>query len=214
MLDSPLIRVSSFFVLVLAFQIAVAKLSLGKENRRRFQHAITGHALVQISYFLPIDICIGALALGCLGILYVQLYQSTTYKQLFEPLLRPEELREGVLPGAFYFLLGTMITACFFPLDIARYAVECLSFADPLASFVGKSISSPKISANASIAGCFASFFTALFLGMVCFDLAWTEALAGSFACSTVEAFLSIMNDNFSIPVATAAAVCLFQNWK
>jgi dolichol kinase len=210
MLENPLMRVSSFFVLILAFQIVVTKLSLGKDTRRRLQHAMTGHALVQISYVLPIDIAIVALAVGCGTIYYVRFYQRDLYQQLFEPLLRPEELVDGVLPGAFYFLLGTLITASLFPLDMARYAVECLSLADPLASWVGKSISSPRITRNASVAGCCTCWVTAFLLGILWFDFPWPMAFLGSLACTIAEAF-PILNDNLSIPIVTAGTVFGYQ---
>lgn len=208
LLDNPLFRVASFFVLVLLFQVAVAKFSLEKDTKRRCQHALTGLALLQISYVLPLDISIVALAAGCVAIAYVRHYQKELYRKLFEPLLRPEELRDGALPGAFYFLLGTMLTAFLFPLTYARYAVACLSLADPIASLVGKSISSPKITKNASLAGCLASFLTALLLGIVAFNLPTQSTIIGSLACSITEAF-PVLNDNLSIPIVTAAAVVL-----
>ena len=203
---SIVIRVCSFFLIIIVFQVAVANLSLGKETKRRFQHAVTGHALVQISYLLPVEVCVLSLAIGCLTIVYVRLFKGKLYKSLFGPLLRQEELKDGAFPGAFYFLLGTMLTTSIFPIEIARYAVDCLSFADPFASFVGKSIQSPKISSSASVAGCFASFSAAFLLAAAVYHLPLKSALIGSIACTLSEAF-PLANDNLTVPLATAAAV-------
>lgn len=203
---NAVLRVSSFFALVLAFQVAIARFAIEKDAKRRFQHAITGHALVQISYLLPLNISIAAMGVGCAAIFYVRFYHDAAYKKVFGPLLRASELPDGVLPGAFYFLLGTMATASLFPLDIARYAVECLAFADPFASLVGKAVPSPKMHESASVAGCLACFGMALLLGLYFFDIPFKAALAGSLACTVAEA-IPWINDNFSIPLATALAV-------
>jgi dolichol kinase len=212
--SNSLLRVSSFFALVLAFQIAVARLALGKEAKRRWQHALTGHALVQISYFLPLQLSLFALLAGCLAIAYVRLYQADLYVKLFGPLLRPAELptQDGrlTLPGAFYFLCGTFLTALVFPLPVARYAVECLALADPVASWVGGSVApsayNRRLHASASVAGCLASFGVAFCLGMLVWDWQWPVALVGALVCCAAEAN-PWMNDNLAIPLATAAAV-------
>ena len=152
-------------VLVVAFQIAAARLNLQREAKRRWQHAVTGHALVQISYYLPVPFCIAALVGASAGIWYLRKFQSDAYLKHFGPLLRPHELEEGHLPGAFYFLLGTAATVALFPIQTARYAVECLSLADPIAAWAGQSVSSPKLTKSASLAGCSACFVTAWCIG-------------------------------------------------
>jgi dolichol kinase len=211
--SSSLLRVSSFFALVLAFQIAVARLALGKEAKRRWQHALTGHALVQISYFLPLQLSLLALLAGCLAIAYVRLYQADLYVRLFGPLLRPAELPTSdgrlTLPGAFYFLGGAFLTALLFPLPVARYAVECLALADPVASWVGRSVGpsayNPRLHASATMAGCLGSFCVAFCLGMLVWQQ-WRVSLVGALVCSAAEANPWV-NDNLAIPLATAAAV-------
>jgi dolichol kinase len=220
MVNDGLLRVTSFFVIIVAFQIAVARFSLEQEAKRRWQHAITGHALVQISYLLPIHLSITALVVGAAGIFYVRQFQSDLYMQAFGPLLRREELEDGRLPGAFYFLVGTALTVTVFPMNIARYAVECLAWADPIAAWAGRSIPSPKFHKSASLAGCLACFATAWIIGWIMIkkgeddssrddETAATDLrriTLGALACCVAEA-LPFGNDNLLIPLITAAAV-------
>ena len=216
-------------LLLVAFQVAVAQWSSLLQNReakRRLQHAWTGQALVWVSYYIPVyEIGIPALLLGCVGIWYLRFYQQDLYRQAFGPLLRPSELdddvagsrrRRGQLPGAFYFLLGTTLTVSLFPLPVARYAVLCLSWADPMAAWVGQSRHwyLAKIHASASVGGCLGCFVTAVVIGYVCLIIreeegeSWMSVLAGALACTLAEAS-PVGNDNLLIPLATAVAIQL-----
>jgi len=201
-------RVVSIFVLLIAFQIAVAHVVVReKEAKRRWQHAVTGHLIVQVSYLLPLNISIGALIVGVLGILYVRWYQPGFYLKVFGPLLRPEERRSNSKqpPGAFYFLVGTVVTAWAIPINEARYAVSCLSFCDPMAAWIGQTIKSPRVIGSASLAGCVACFVTALFVGFLYLHTT-TQIVVGALACTLAEA-LPYGNDNLQIPIITGATV-------
>lgn len=206
-----LLRVTSFVVLIVAFQVAIARFSLEQEAKRRCQHAITGHALVQISYLLPIHLSVAALVVGAAGIAYMRHFKSDLYIQHFGPLLRPDELEDGRLPGAFYFLVGCTLAVSLFPMNTARYAVECLAWADPVAAWAGRSIPSPKFHKSASLAGCLACFATAWIIGWIMIRDDETTAdmrriTLGALACCVAEA-LPFGNDNLLIPLITAAAV-------
>ena len=63
-------------VLVVCFQIVVGKVDLQKDAKRRWQHALTGHALVQVSYFLPEYVCVALLLLGALAIWILKVFNS------------------------------------------------------------------------------------------------------------------------------------------
>jgi dolichol kinase len=204
----------SLFVLLIAFQVAGARLSLQSEAKRRWLHALTGVALVQVSYYLPLKICIATLLVATLGIWYLKNFQNKLFHDAFGPLLRPSE-RES-LPGAFYFLIGTIIAALLLPMQTARYAVECLSLADPRAAWVGQSVSSPRIHKSASVAGCLACFVTAWFVGWLLLrpeegakyesSIFFWKITAGALACCIAEA-LPFGNDNVAIPILTGMAV-------
>lgn len=86
-------RAASLIALVLAFQVAAARGSaLHREAKRRWQHAVTGHALVVISYFLPPALCAVLLTAAAAGLWYVRHYCAEMYFRYFGPLLRPHEL--------------------------------------------------------------------------------------------------------------------------
>ena len=210
-----LIQVLVAFFLLVGFQVAVSRLAaFSQEAKRRWQHAVTGHAFVVASYLLPIAVCIPCLYLAAAGILYLRFFHQDLFLRSFGPLLRPHEKEDGQLPGAFYFVLGTALTASLFPINTARYALECLSIADPVAAWVGRSVPSFRIHQTASFAGTLACFVTAWLIGYL-YLATGSESTDepslgmitwGALACSVAEAS-PVGNDNLLIPIATAAAV-------
>ena len=208
-MNEHIARLAVLFVLIVGFQILVSQVALGREAKRRWQHALTGHILVQASYIIPMTYGVVGLLLGAAGMAYLRYEHSDQFLKAFGPLLRPEELEAGRLPGAFYFLLGTAITALSFDLSITRYACECLALADPMAAFVGKSITSPKITRNASLAGCMGCFATAWLCGYFMLpNMDMFQLSIGALACTLAEC-IPFGNDNLTIPLATALAITL-----
>ena len=237
--SSLVVRGISLAVLVLLFQFFVARApDLKKETKRRFQHALTGHALVQISYVLPRNLSLALLLIGSIGMYVAKTFFFEAFLEAFGGLLRPQETSGEVLPGAFYFLIGTAIAISGLvtnDLQIARYAVECLALADPMASWIGSTVPSPKFTIatkggtprTSSLSGCLACFGTALGVGwwMLVVSSSSTypardEAtgssgftpmvlVAGALACTIAEG-LPFGNDNLNIPVITAFVVDRF----
>jgi len=173
-----MVRGGFLLVLVVLFQWFVARApNVQKETKRRFQHALTGHALVQISYVLPKSISLILLLIGSIGMYVAKTFYFEQFLQAFGGLLRPKETSGEVLPGAFYFLIGTAIAVSGLvtnDIRIARYSVECLALADPMASWIGSSIPSPKLTIptdkkggtrTSSLSGCLACFGTAVVVG-------------------------------------------------
>lgn len=209
--SSPPVLAGVVFILVVLLQIAFTSSSrntISEETKRRLQHMTTGQALVLVSYLLPIHYCLGLLGMGCLLIVYVRFFHDAWYRTKFHSLLRPYELQYGVLPGAFYFLLGCWSVAAVFSLEIARYSVLCLTYADPMAAWVGSHVySNVKITKSASLFGCLACFLTALIVGLLTLPTSNVRvAIVGAVACTIAEA-LPYTNDNVMIPIATAAAI-------
>ena len=200
-------RLAVLFLFIIGFQVLVSRVALERETKRRWQHALTGHGLVQASYVIPISWGITGLLLGAVGMVYIRRVHPDAYLQAVGGLLRPPELEPGRMPGAFYFLLGTALTCLWFDLDIARYAVECLALADPVAAFVGKSIPSPKLNATSSVAGFMGCFATACIIGYLMLeDATMFQISIGAFACSVAES-MPIGNDNLLIPLITSIAM-------
>lgn len=218
---SILWRAMSLIVLVILFQVVVAHVKLSSPVKRRWQHALTGHALVQISYFLPYFLCLAALLLGAMGMFAFQQCAPASFYQSFGPLLRPDEIEGRKLPGAFYFLLGTAVAAFWTgegQLQVARYAVECLALADPMASYVGSTIPSLRICPGSSLSGCIACFVTAWSVGYLMLvhgkehpPTAFLLSI-GALTCTIAEA-IPYGNDNLNIPIATTWVVLqLYKN--
>jgi dolichol kinase len=189
---------------VILLQVILARFQQSPENRRHLQHAATGQLLIGISYLLPLVVCQVALSLGIALLLYVFSAHKAWYKSTFGPLLRPHELEN--LPGAFWFLVGTLICALTMDLSVGRYAVLCLSYADPVAAWVGRSIASPQITANTTIAGSIGCFSIALLTGYGVLGTNIMEIMVGALACTLAEAF-PVGNDNLLIPIVTGASI-------
>jgi dolichol kinase len=198
------------FVAILLLQIFFTRSTsaLSDENRRRLQHLTTGQALIVVSYILPLHYCQILLLIACLLIIYIRFLHDAWYRQHFYTLLRPYELQYGVLPGALYFLVGVLVVATVCPLLIARYSVLCLSYADPMASWIGSTVySKVKIHDGASVTGCTACFVTALVIGITTLGTNNIRvSVIGAVACMIAEA-MPFWNDNVMIPIATASAV-------
>jgi dolichol kinase len=200
-------RAATFVCVVVVFQVIMARVPTEQATKRRLQHALTGHALVQISYVLPRDLALVLLSLGAAGIYICQKYFPSHFRQHFGALLRPSELSGDRLPGAFYFLLGAATTVALVKdWTINRYAVECLAFADPIASWVGSSIQSPKLNSGTSVSGSAACFATAWILGYMMLDGDFHTITIGAMACTVAEGF-PYFDDNLNIPILTALVV-------
>ena len=199
-------RAGSLVLLVVAFQVFVARVALNKETKRRLQHSLTGHALVQISYVLPRDMALALLVLGAAVIYILHQFYPSKFRKAFGPLLRRHELTQ--LPGAFWFLVGTAATVLLVPdWTIIRYAVECLALADPMASWIGSTIRSPKVNAGSTVSGCVACFLTAIMVGKFMLSSPTNYTLSiGALACTIAEVS-PYGNDNLSIPILTALVV-------
>lgn len=203
---AALIQLFILIVLIVTFQVLVGRIGLDKEAQRRWQHALTGQALVGCSHVMDEWMCLAGLLVGMVGLLLIKFMYPSTYIQLFGPLLRPRERENHVLPGAFYFLLGTFLVLCLVPLPMARYAVLCLSYADPVAAWIGRAVPLYKIHDGASLGGCVACFVTACLVGVLTLSLSVGSIFIGATACTVAEA-LPLGNDNLLIPLMTAMAV-------
>lgn len=142
-----------------------------REIKRRIQHATTGHGIVLLSYMLSLQLIrYGQIIMIIVMIILYYIHQyhfHTLYMKIAGPYLRPNELlyvavqnnnnndqknnkttnySRGVnLPGAWYFLLGVLISSSIFPLYIAQYSIMCLSYSDPIASYIGQTIPSIRL---------------------------------------------------------------------
>ena len=208
---SQILQVGFSISVIVIFQIAASLLSLERESKRRLQHLTTGLCFVLAPKFFPLPPLIIAMSLAAAGIWYLAKFQRDTFLSFFGGLLRPVEVKSG-LPGAFYFIIGTVAVWSFFSLDVANYSLLCLSVADPIAASVGQSIRSPRLTQSSSVAGSFACFATAWVIGLVTLGqegyTMWS-ILRGAVVCTVAEAIAlpGGLNDNLLIPVLTGFAI-------
>ena len=109
----------------------------------------------------------------------------------------------------FFFLTRQLSFLSQNKVTIVRYAVETLAFADPIASWVGSSIKSPKINSGTSMAGSVACFGSAWIVGYLMLDNSihkTTQITIGALACTIAEG-LPLGDDNLNVPIITSLAV-------
>ena len=214
--EKLLSRATWTVALIISLQVLFARIPLQSESKRRWQHMITCHILVQVTYFIPRYVCRLLLIFGVLLIFSaLQLAPQYVYQQ-FGSMMRPAELpdKNGIVkqyPGSLHVLIGILLTeVCVQDLQIGRYAVECLAICDPMASWIGQSIPSRKLAPGTSISGVLACFLSSILLGYIMLDQEDQDTTIriwmGASVCTFAEA-LTIVNDNISIPLATGLVV-------
>ncbi len=121
--------------------------------------------------------------------------------------------REAVGPiGTTYFLVGSFLTFLLFPQNIAVLALFFTAVGDPAAAEVGERFGRLRLGKK-SAEGAFAFFAVSLVVGLI---LLWAglrtsgAALAvGALVACLVEVAPIPINDNLTVPVASAAAMTL-----
>lgn len=146
---------------------------------------------------------------------------------LFANVLRPSEASENKkLTGAFYMLLGAIITTLFAPKEVAVTALTVLIISDSLAALVGRRWGSHEIGQK-SLEGGAAFYFSALVITF-CFALIDTSSsFRVFFASGNVASFVAMLcelyasrlklDDNLVVPVSFAATqfyvIMLINHW-
>jgi dolichol kinase len=156
---------------------------------------------------------VAALVLGGLDVLrLVSPRWNERCRKEFAAILRREE--ECGLATSTWFLLGAVATMMMAPLPFAGLAFLYLAAGDPVASWVGVRFGRIKLPGGKSLEGSLAlvgvcSVLGTLFLGLTgaaAWHAAPLLAMAGAFAAAAAEWLpLGFVDDNFRVPVATAA---------
>ncbi|GLD95526.1 hypothetical protein PINS_up004203 [Pythium insidiosum] len=102
--------------------------------QRKLQHALTGLMIFAASGFFTVDAAVLVL-FSCAAVFYVLHLLRKRFKRVdevylscFHGLLRHDEIRKTVIPGAFYFLVGAGAVLALFPTPIARLAILHVCF--------------------------------------------------------------------------------------
>ena len=158
--------------------------------------------------------------------------QASIVKQ-YGAMMRPEEVA-GRLPGAFFFLLSTLVSLLVFEEPICRLAVLNLSFGDPVASVVGQTFGHQKqrrlalLAPGKTLEGALACFCVCSFLGLAwagavlgggadlgalgalvyCIVVALVSGASSAFAEGVVPGLIAV-DDNLCIPLVSGACLTL-----
>jgi dolichol kinase len=135
----------------------------------------------------------------------------------FAPVAHPHE-RHGV-NSATYYVTALFLLALFAPLRATEVGVAVLGLADPAAGLIGRRFGRTRLRANRSLEGTLgfavvgvltAGAWLGLVHGVALPGLAILAAVAGV-SGALVELASTRLDDNFTIPVAVAAAVAAAQ---
>ncbi len=204
-------------------KFSAARTSSSFHRRRRIQHLSTGLLFYCLSFFLSQALASIILALAIIIFYGLHIARNFVepvqeyYMKHFGPLLREHEKDLHTLPGAFWFLVGTLIVVYSFDMNIARTSLLCLSFGDPIAAMVGIRFGGPKIfvrcngKGSKSVIGCTACFctcFMVAYFGM--YESGLEVWLLTGVVATTMEASSCALDDNVLIPVGTGTALWLY----
>jgi dolichol kinase len=142
---------------------------------------------------------------------------NRTLMALFAPVAHPHE-RHGV-NSATYYVTALLLLALFAPLRAAEVGVVVLGLADPAAGLIGRRFGRTRLRANRSLEGTLGFVVVGALAAAAWLAVAHPLPLAalgvlavvGGVAGALTELFSTRLDDNFTIPVAVAAAVSAAQ---
>ena len=184
----------------------------GLQPWRRVMHAGNGIVVALALTFLPISrpmavallgsalVAQGALDLVRLRIPAVNALFFTLFRHLASP-------REATGPASStWYTLGLLAAVALFPRDAAVSGILVLALADPAASYVGRRWGRHPF-LGASVEG--TSVFAAVAFAILAVRHDPVTALVGAVAIALVERLSWPLDDNVTVPVATAALITL-----
>lgn len=148
--------------------------------------------------------------------LYVPSMNALTLK-LFGKIMRRDELKS--VSGNSFYILGLMVTILFFPKPIVLLSTLFLAIGDPTAAIAGTLYGKHRLLGKKSWEGTAANFvltwIAVLAVGLTLFNLSLSQAAGLAWIGASVSAVAELLplpiDDNFTIPVASACLLSLFQ---
>jgi len=130
--------------------------------------------------------------------------------RLFGKIMRREELRS--VSGNSFFVIGLLAIVAFFPKPIVLLSVLYLAIGDPIAAVIGSLYGRHKLIGKKSVEGALANWFctslATLAMGVAYFGFSMEKsfllAVVGGCVSVLAELFPTPIDDNFTIPVASA----------
>jgi len=196
------------------------KVTVGKIGRKVI-HICTGLVPPVLAFFISREPLLGLLAVGAVVALSIEAARLASpglnrwLMDHFYMLLKEQERYEPA--AATYFVLSALLVFALFPKGVAVAAVAFTALGDPLAALIGESYRGRKWiwgksleGSVACIAGCLG---VGLALSLTPLALGAVITLVGIATATLAEALPLPVDDNLSIPLASAAAMALAGVW-
>lgn len=188
----------------------------GERKTFNIQRALfhLGGGLLPILYLLiPISkeaaiVIIGFLAWAVVFSDYLRLKYpafNNIFCRIFSPLLRQKESK--TIHGSSYYFLSAWLVILFFDKNIAVVSILFLSIGDFLAGVVGTFCGKIKVFGEKTLEGFIAFWVVSLVLALFFFP--FRVSIIASFVGALVEILPIPINDNFTIPIASAITLAL-----
>ena len=139
---------------------------------------------------------------------------NQTLTRLFKPIMRESELHR--LAGTSYLLTGTILLALIFEPHVVSLSLLFLSFADPIASFVGIKYGKDKLFNNKSLQGFMAAFVVCFVVTSIYLYIVNTEKylLVLSLCAGLIGAVSELipvwkLDDNLTMPLFSSFGLTL-----
>lgn len=138
--------------------------------------------------------------------------------RLFGKIMRREELRS--VSGNSFFVIGLLVIVAVFPKPIVLLSVLYLAIGDPIAAVVGSLYGRHKLIGKKSLEGALANWlctsFASFLMGFAYFgfsvEKSFVLAVVGGSASVLAELLPAPIDDNFTIPVASALLLSIFSS--
>ncbi len=109
--------------------------------------------------------------------------------------------------GTSFLLVGSFLTLLFFQPVTASVVLFFLAFGDPSAAVIGKRFGKIRFANGRSLEGSATMFAVCVLVGLTLADFSLSAMLTGAFTATLAEAFSGRLDDNFSIPLFSGAAI-------
>ena len=187
-----------------------------KRLYRMLWHLVGGSFFPILSIFVTRKILL--LSLGSISLIIFSIeaarffypkFNEIIYRRL-HPVLKEDE-KIG-LTGTTYLLVAALFVFAFFEKEIAAISLLFVSVGDLTAVIVGKRYGHIRVF-NKSIEGSIACFLSCILIGAVFYFLGFIGSfiviLAGAAAATLIELLPTRINDNLTVPVASAVVMFL-----
>jgi dolichol kinase len=182
------------------------------EVKRKLFHLLTlGYILGYL--FLPRAFVLWTMGLLTLGVIVTEFVRlrvpsiNTWILNVLGGVHRPEE--ENKVSGLPFTFSGSFLTMLLFvDTRIVVTSLLYLAFGDTMAALIGRGLGKKKImNGKKTFEGSLACFFVCFFLGLFSFN--WQTAFMGALIATLIELAPWPLNDNFWVPLVSAASLTL-----